>query len=98
MCDEYAIPYPKTVVAAGPMDEASPARGGAGLCLPIIVKPSSSILYWKHPFDGMKKVYTAQSPAEAASILKTIYAAGYPDRVILQDRIPGYTYIYSCTC
>ena len=89
MCDEYAIPYPKTVVAAGPMDEASLREEALGFAYPIIVKPSSSILYWKHPFDGMKKVYTAQSPAEAASILKTIYAAGYPDRVILQDRIPG---------
>lgn len=89
MCDKYAIPYPRTVVAAGPMDEASLREEALGFSYPIIVKPSSSILYWKYPFDGMKKVYTAGSPAEAAAILKTIYAAGYPDRVILQDRIPG---------
>ena len=37
---------------------------------PIIVKPSSSVDYWKHPFDTMKKVYTAATPAEAAEHIK----------------------------
>lgn len=32
----------------------------------------------------MKKVYTAATPAEAAEIVKTIYASGYPDRMVLQ--------------
>lgn len=37
----------------------------------------------------MKKVYTAQTAEEAAAILAQIYGAGYPDKVILQDMIPG---------
>lgn len=60
-----------------------------GFAYPIIVKPSSSVDYWKHPFDTMKKVYTAATPAEAAEIVKTIYASGYPDRMVLQKMVPG---------
>lgn len=37
----------------------------------------------------MKKVYTAATPAEAAEIVKTIYASGYPDRMVLQKMVPG---------
>ena len=37
----------------------------------------------------MKKVYTAATPAEAAEIVKTIYANGYPDRMVLQKMVPG---------
>ena len=89
LCDKYGIPYPKTFCAEGPMDAAALSPEALGFAYPVIVKPSSSILYWKHPFDGMKKVYTAATPEEASAILAQIYGAGYPDIVILQDRIPG---------
>ena len=89
LCERFGLPYPKTVCVRGPMDVARLTEQALGFAYPIIVKPSSSILYWKHPFEGMKKVYTAQTPAEASDILAQIYGAGYPDAVILQDRIPG---------
>ena len=89
LCDQYDIPYPKTFLARGPLGPQALAEETLGFAYPIIVKPSSSILYWKHPFQGMKKVYTAQDPAEASAILDEIYAAGYPDVVVLQDMIPG---------
>ena len=89
LCDEYSIPYPKTVCVAGAKDAGALSPQALGFAYPIIVKPSSSILYWKHPFGGMKKVYTAHTPEEAAAILAQIYGAGYPDKVILQDMIPG---------
>lgn len=89
MCDRYAIPYPKTFCARGPLAAEALSPEALGFAYPVIVKPSSSILYWKHPFDGMKKVYTAASPEEAAAILAQIYGAGYPDIVLLQDRVPG---------
>ena len=60
-----------------------------GFPYPIIVKPSSSVDYWKHPFDGMKKVYVAKTVEEAVSILDAIDGAGYPDKMILQEFIPG---------
>ena len=43
---------------------------------PVIVKPSSSIRYWQNPFDGMKKVYKADTPEQAKEIAETIFASG----------------------
>lgn len=83
-CEKYNIPYPKTVILS---------KGDTlilnGFDYPIIIKPSSSVLYWKYPFDGMKKVYTAKSKNEAEEIISQIYSSGYPDKLIVQDMIPG---------
>ena len=83
-CEHYDIPYPRTVVLS-----KGDAVDTADFSYPIIIKPSSSVLYWKHPFDTMKKVYTAATPAEAAEIVRTVYASGYPDRMLLQKLVPG---------
>ena len=48
-----------------------------------------NIEYWKHPFDGMKKVYRASTPDEAEKIISEIYASGYSDKMILQEFIEG---------
>ena len=89
LCDEYHIDYPKTFCAKKPMPHTELTQQALGFDYPIILKPSSSILYWKYPFDGMKKVYVAQNANEAEKILAEIYGSGYPDIVILQDMIPG---------
>ena len=60
-----------------------------GFEYPIIIKPSASAVYWHYPFDGMKKVYTAASKGEAEIIIRRIYGSGYPEKIILQDMIPG---------
>lgn len=94
MCEEHGIPYPKTFsvdaahFAAG-LTETALSEAELGFKYPIIVKPSMSVTYWEHPFDGMKKVYTAATPAEALGILGLIYGAGYPDEVLLQDMVVG---------
>ena len=88
-CDANGILYPKTKIIGENYDKSVLEPDALGLEYPIIVKPSSSILYWKYPFDGMKKVYTADSPTDAAKIIDTIFASGYPDEIILQDMIPG---------
>ncbi len=88
MCDEYGIDYPSTVVLAKE-DDAKAVFAAWAYGWPVIIKPSSSIAYWKHPFDGMKKVYTAKNAEEACGICKTIFGSGYPDTIIVQDMIPG---------
>ena len=88
-CDKFGIPYPKTVILTEKTDAAALAPDKLGFPYPIIVKPSSSADYWKHEFEGMKKVYTAKDPEEAASIVNRIYEAGYPERMILQEMIVG---------
>ena len=89
MCDKYGIKYPKTVVLTAPTAAEELTEDKLGFAYPIIVKPSSSIDYWQHPFDGMKKVYTAENAEQTAKIVEAIYAAGYTERIILQDRILG---------
>lgn len=92
-CEKYDIPYPKTEVI-------SPGQYPSllGFEFPVIIKPSSSVLYWKYPFSGMKKVYRAHSMKEAGVIIDEIYASGYPDRLIVQDTIPGGdSYMYTLT-
>ena len=88
-CEKYGIPYPKTLILdhTPTVDELLP--GALGFGYPLIVKPSSSIEYWRHPFDGMQKVYVAATPEEARGIIETIYASGYDRRIIVQDMIPG---------
>ena len=88
-CEKYGIPYPKTAVLTAPAGEDSLSAAALGFPYPVIVKPSSSVAYWKHPFDGMKKVYTAHDASEAARIIRDIYASGYDDRMIVQEMIPG---------
>lgn len=88
-CDKFGIPHPETVILNGKTGADELTEKKLGFSYPIIVKPSSSVDYWKHPFDGMKKVYTAASPDEAEKIINDIYSSGYPEKMILQEFIAG---------
>ncbi|MBQ2707272.1 MAG: ATP-grasp domain-containing protein [Clostridia bacterium] len=89
-CDRFGILYPKTSVITPDTDlDAALEEDALGFSYPIIIKPSASAVYWKHPFDGMKKVYTAAAKGEAEIIIRRIYSSGYPEKIILQDMIPG---------
>ncbi|MCI8388650.1 MAG: ATP-grasp domain-containing protein [Clostridiales bacterium] len=89
-CDKHEILYPNTKIVTPDSDfEAILDEEALGFSYPIIIKPSASAVYWHYPFDGMKKVYTAASKGEAEIIIRRIYASGYPEKIILQDMIPG---------
>ncbi|MBQ7836020.1 MAG: ATP-grasp domain-containing protein [Clostridia bacterium] len=89
ICEKHGIPYPATVVLTETVSQNELSEDKLGFPYPIIIKPSSSVDYWKHSFDGMKKVYIAKSPADAEKIIAEIYASGYPEKMILQEFIPG---------
>jgi len=89
ICDRHGIPYPKTVVLTGKTDAASLTADALGFPYPIVIKPSSSVEYWKFPFDGMKKVYISKSPEDSVRSLSEIYGSGYSEKMILQEFIPG---------
>ncbi len=89
LCEKHGIPYPSTRILSGPASTSDLTADRIGFDYPIIVKPSSSIEYWKHPFDGMKKVYRASTPDDAEKIISEIYASGYSDKMILQEFIEG---------
>ncbi|MBQ3792468.1 MAG: ATP-grasp domain-containing protein [Clostridia bacterium] len=89
ICDKYGILYPETRVlpANAPTDEiVSSARP---LGYPLILKPSSSVIYWENPFPGMKKVYLCTDEEETVSVFKEIAVSGYNDKIVLQKYIPG---------
>ncbi len=90
-CDKHGILYPNTVIvpAGETRDADAYSEVALGFSYPIIVKPSNSVIYWKHPFDGMNKVYVSDSPARTKEIVDTIFASGYDDSIVLQDMIPG---------
>lgn len=88
LCDKYGIPHPATCVICK-SDTADLSEDALGFAYPVIIKPSSSVEYWKNPFDGMKKVYTAASKSEADGIIAEIYASGYAEKIIVQELIPG---------
>ena len=89
-CDRHGILYPKTKIITPESDLGTElVEENLGFSYPIIIKPSASAVYWRYPFDGMKKVYTAASSGEAGIIISRIYSSGYPEKIILQDMIPG---------
>ncbi len=87
LCQKYDIPYPKTVVVYSADEKEK--LDSLPFEFPVIIKPSSSIQYWKHPFEGMKKVYTAKNVDDAKEIVATIFNSGYAEPLIIQDTIPG---------
>lgn len=89
MCEKYDIPYPKTSIFKFGDSFDKLLESNLGFEYPIILKPSSSIEYWRNPFDGMKKVYLANDAIEAEKIIFDIYSSGYGDSVILQEYISG---------
>lgn len=85
LCDDFHIPHPATVVYRQDMGDhfELPFDG------PYICKPADSVAYWEHPFDGNEKVFCLDSREELVAILNKVYAAGYPDAMIIQEFIPG---------
>ena len=93
-CDEQDLPYPEYVEMASLEDEDLLSRMPFGY--PVIIKPSNSAEYWRHPFDGMKKVYTAEKRAEAEKIIKEVFTSGYSKKLIIQRKIDGDQYVNTC--
>lgn len=99
MCEKYGIPYPKTFILRPDNKADSLSEEILGFSYPVIIKPSHSSSYWKHPFDGMKKVYCAKNEDEAKAIAGKIFGAGYEESLIIQDMIPGgddMMYVLTC--
>ena len=56
---------------------------------PYIAKPADSVAYWATGVHALAKVYVCQSWEELLTALDQVYAAGYPDHMVLQEFIPG---------
>jgi D-aspartate ligase len=91
ICKMHSLSHPRTEIFYKHSDTEFLER--ISFDYPIIIKPSSSIEYWRTPFEGMKKVYTAKSKEEAKKIISEIFASGYSNSIILQEFIKGEDYV-----
>ena len=85
LCDRHGIDHPATVI----YDKSMGHDFDLPWDPPYIAKPADGVAYWQHEFEGIKKVYICQSRQELLDALDAVYAAGYPDHMILQEFIPG---------
>lgn len=85
MCDRCGIDYPGTFIYERSMTDSFELPFG----FPVILKPSNGIKYWQHEFATQKKVYKIDNAEELKRVINEIYGAGYDDKLIIQDFIPG---------
>lgn len=85
LCDKIGIDYPDTLIYKREMG----MDFKVDFDYPVILKPSDSVDYFEHKFDGQNKVYKLKSREELAQTIETIYCAGYSGDLIIQDMIPG---------
>ena len=85
LCDQYGIDHPATFIYDKSMghDFTLPWQP------PYIAKPADGVAYWATGHNELKKVYLCQSWEELLAALDQVYAAGYPDHMVLQEFIPG---------
>ena len=85
VCDEYGLSYPKTQICTFEKKDSFELE----IQLPVIVKASDSVSYWKCSFPGKKKVFLASDTKEFFAILNAIYSSSYREDLIVQEYIPG---------
>ncbi len=56
---------------------------------PIIIKPSDGVEYHKLDSEGLAKVYKVFSETELEEVINKIENAGYKEKLIIQEFIPG---------
>ncbi len=85
LCEKHGIDYPKTYICTVRDYENVNVHFDA----PYILKPANQVEYYKHKFDGQKKVFKLDTKKELEDTIKKVYAAGYTDNMIVQDFLPG---------
>ena len=99
VCEEYGLPYPKSVVFDCTVDNPDSFRIPFGY--PVFVKPSSNVIYFNFEFEGKQKGYRIDTPDQFVEVMGRIQAAGYPDKFIVQEYVDGdddSMFIYSAYC
>ena len=85
LCQENNIDHPLTTV----IHHEEEGNIELNFDPPYVVKPSDSVEYWKHPFEGQDKVFIVQTKEEVKTIVEAIFSSGYKETVIIQEFIPG---------
>ncbi len=100
LCTELGIRTPRTAVQDfAAADDAAWAPTPVDLPYPLIAKAANSADYERLSFPGKKKVYQVDSTDELAALWRTLVAAGFRGRFVVQEMIPGDdTQMRSITC
>ncbi len=90
VCAELGIPTPRTLVQdfTG-ADDAGWAPDEVDLTFPVVAKPAIGAAYEGLVFEGKKKIFKVDSAEQLRTIFGLIREAGFRDRFVVQELIPG---------
>ena len=88
ICEQYDLPHPKTRTVTADEVKAGTYRD-LPFSYPVAMKPANSVEWLNIDFEGRRKAYIFNDPAELETIIKRAYDAGYTSEMVIQDFIPG---------
>jgi D-aspartate ligase len=90
VCEELGIPVPRTLVQDfGTADDPGWAPDTVDLTFPVVAKPAVGAAYEGLRFEGKNKIYKVDTPEELLDIFARVRGAGFRDRFVVQELIPG---------
>lgn len=89
ICEEYNLPYPKTLIIDQTMVVDGALNQELPFEFPVALKPANSVEWLSISFEGKKKAFIIDNLSEFNTMLDRLYKAGYSDKMIAQDFIPG---------
>lgn len=84
-----ALTPPTVVVDLSTADEEGWEPPILDFRYPMVAKADSSDTYEKYDFPGKKKIWYIDTPEELAGLWESLIAAGYRDKFLVQELIPG---------
>lgn len=88
LCIEADVPVPRTVVLDF-RDGTAPDVPELDLGWPLVAKAARSSAYSTVTFPGKRKVFEMNSREEILDLVDRLVEAGFRDRFVLQEMIPG---------
>lgn len=85
LCNKHGLDTPATYYHSCASDKAFEEE----VMFPVIIKPSDGVQYYRHPFEGLQKIYKVDSHEEINKVIKMVRSGGYTEDLIIQDFIPG---------
>ncbi|GLB46729.1 carboxylate--amine ligase [Philodulcilactobacillus myokoensis] len=87
ICDQYHLPYPKTIILTKQMYKNHDYENPFGY--PVALKPTNSVEWLDIHFKGRKKAFVIKSKKEFITIVNKIYENGYTSDLIVQEYVGG---------
>ncbi|THE09149.1 carbamoyl phosphate synthase-like protein [Bacillus timonensis] len=85
LCDELDVDYPKYIS----LENKQLLNNNLPFPFPVVVKPTSRVLYESLKFTGKMKVFTAHDREELDGIISLLRDAGYNENLVIQEYVPG---------